>query len=129
MYARLIQEDREPFVAPDGRTVMMKRTFIVSHERPVVGRHGHFDPHENTVLWEDHQEQPCLLFGGGHQALDRAREKSALLPSGPEREKAHHGPVTLLCRPKCSFKPPSVRKRRGFANRVLSVGGAGCRSH
>ena len=34
----------------------------------------------------------------------------------------------LLCRPKCSFKPPFVRKRRGFSNLMLSVGGADCKS-
>jgi hypothetical protein len=39
-----------------------------------------------------------------------------------------YGPVPLSCRPKCSFKPPSVRKRRGFSNPMLSVGGAGYKS-
>jgi len=41
---------------------------------------------------------------------------------------AKGGPVTLLCRPKCSFMPPFVRMRRGFSSRVLSVGGVDCRS-
>ena len=39
------------------------------------------------------------------------------------------GPVTVLCRPKCSFKPLSFGKRRGFSSPVLSGGDADCRSH
>jgi NAD(P)H dehydrogenase (quinone) len=46
---------------------------------------------------------------------------------------AHHGmvigPVTLSCRPKCSFRPLSVRKRRGFSSPMLSAVDADCRSH
>jgi len=38
------------------------------------------------------------------------------------------GPVTFLCRPMCSFKPLSVRMRRGFSNPMLSVAVADCRS-
>ncbi len=38
------------------------------------------------------------------------------------------GSVPLLCRPKCSFKPLPVRRRRGFSIPVLSVGDADCRS-
>ena len=38
------------------------------------------------------------------------------------------GPVALSCRPKCSFKPPCVRKRPGFSSLVMSVDGADCRS-
>ncbi|WP_367889514.1 DUF6634 family protein, partial [Thalassovita gelatinovora] len=30
------------------------------------------------------------------------------------------GPVTVSCRPKCSFKPPSAQKRRGFSSPVLN---------
>ena len=41
---------------------------------------------------------------------------------------ARSGPVTVSCRPKCSFKPPSVRRRQGFSSPTLSVGGADCRS-
>ncbi|QIE41455.1 hypothetical protein G5B39_05480 [Rhodobacteraceae bacterium SC52] len=39
------------------------------------------------------------------------------------------GPVPLLCRPKCSFRPLSVRRRPGFSSPVLSGGDADCRSH
>ena len=38
------------------------------------------------------------------------------------------GPVAVSCRPKCSFKPLSVRKRRGFSSPMLSGGDADCRS-
>jgi len=38
------------------------------------------------------------------------------------------GPVALSCRPKCSFKPPSVRKRQGFSSPMLSGVGADCRT-
>ena len=41
----------------------------------------------------------------------------------------HFGPVALSCRPKCSFRPPSVRMRQGFSSPVLSGGGVDCRSH
>ena len=34
----------------------------------------------------------------------------------------HDGPVALSCRPKCSFKPLSVRRRQGFSNLMLSGG-------
>lgn len=37
------------------------------------------------------------------------------------------GPVPFLCRPKCSFRPLSVRKRPGFSNPVLSAVVADCR--
>ena len=43
-------------------------------------------------------------------------------------QKTMAGPVTVLCRSKCSFKPPSVRKRPGFSNPVLNDGGADCKS-
>ena len=42
-------------------------------------------------------------------------------PDGP-------GPVTLSCRPRCSFKPPFVRRRQGFSSPELSGGVADCRS-
>lgn len=38
------------------------------------------------------------------------------------------GPVPFLCRPKCSFRPLSVRKRPGFSNPVLSAVVADCRN-
>ena len=39
------------------------------------------------------------------------------------------GPVTVSCRPRCSFRPPFARRRQGFSSPVLSVGGVDCRSH
>ena len=39
------------------------------------------------------------------------------------------GPVTLSCRSNCSFRPPCVRKPRGFSSRGLSDGGAGYMFH
>jgi len=39
-----------------------------------------------------------------------------------------NGPVTLLCRPKCSFRPLSVRRRPGFSSPVLSGDDADCRT-
>ena len=38
------------------------------------------------------------------------------------------GPVALLCRPKCSFRPLFFRMRRGFSSPMLSVCGVDCRS-
>ena len=43
-------------------------------------------------------------------------------------DQARAGPVGLLCRPKCSFKPHCVRKRRGFSSPVLSGVVVDCRS-
>jgi len=37
------------------------------------------------------------------------------------------GPVAYLCRSKCSFRPPCVRKPRGFPSLGLSDGGGGYR--
>ena len=38
------------------------------------------------------------------------------------------GLVTCLCRSKCSFRPPGVRKPRGFSLPMRNVGGVGYRS-
>ena len=38
------------------------------------------------------------------------------------------GPIAYLCRSGCSFRPPFVRKPRGFSSRGLSVCGGGYRS-
>ena len=38
------------------------------------------------------------------------------------------GPVPFSCRSRCSFKPFSVRRRRGFSSPMLSVGDVDCRS-
>ena len=39
------------------------------------------------------------------------------------------GPVTFSCRPKCSFRLLSVRRRPGFSIPVLNADAADCRSH
>jgi uncharacterized protein (TIGR02453 family) len=39
------------------------------------------------------------------------------------------GPVAYLCRPRCSFKPLSVRRRPGFSRPMLSAVDVDCRSH
>ncbi len=40
---------------------------------------------------------------------------------------AHIGPVTVLCRSQCSFKPLFFRMRLGFSIPMLNVDGADCR--
>lgn len=40
----LIYDDREPFVLPDGKTIFIKYTFVVSPDRPRVGHYGIFKP-------------------------------------------------------------------------------------
>ena len=50
------------------------------------------------------------------------------LGSGEVIGDAQVGPVTVSCRPQCSFKPPFVRKRQGFSSPVLNGGVADCRS-
>jgi len=49
-------------------------------------------------------------------------------PVFADLESAADGPVTYLCRPQCSFKPPYARKRRGFTIPMLNVCGADYRS-
>ena len=107
------RDAREPFLVPDGRTVLIKYTFVVSPDRPVIGHYGHFQPNDQKVLWQDRREQRCTLFGGGHKALDFAREQSALLPAGPKRDKAYEDYL-------------SARKFlwRDMIGRVVSVAGS-----
>jgi hypothetical protein len=38
------------------------------------------------------------------------------------------GPVAYSCRSECSFRPPGVRRPRGFCLPMLSADGAGYRS-
>ena len=87
--SRSMRDDWEPFVLPDGRTTRIKYTFVVSPDKPVTGRYGHFEPERTRVTWADRSEQRCLYFGAGPQALEYAREKAASRPGGPEREQAY----------------------------------------
>ena len=41
---------------------------------------------------------------------------------------AFTGPVAYSCRSKCSFRPPGVRRPRGFSLPMRNVGGVGYRS-
>jgi len=82
-------DDREPFVLPDGRTIMIKNSFVISSSKPELGRHGLFRPDAGKVLWSNGVEQPCLLFGGSAKSLGRLQENAAILPDGPVRQKAH----------------------------------------
>lgn len=78
-----------------------------------------------------------LLGSSGVVQLDDNRKSAKLIgvnidiTKSKEYEEVLHkrGPVAFSCRPWCSFKLPSVRKRRGFSNLVLSGGDADCRSH
>ena len=60
----------------------------------------------------------CRFMGPGGKAYERQVKSSNI----------HPGPVPLSCRPKCSFKPLSVRRRRGFSSPMLSGVALGCRS-
>lgn len=85
----LDEDDREPYIMPDGRTVMIRRTFVISSNKPNLGRLGMFQPNIGLVLWSDGTQEPCLWFGGGPKALDILREHAAILPQGASRERAH----------------------------------------
>jgi predicted DNA-binding transcriptional regulator YafY len=50
------------------------------------------------------------------------------LDTDPEARKPQDGPVAYLCRPNCSFKPLSVRRRPDFSSPMLSAVDADCRS-
>ncbi|MFC6199108.1 hypothetical protein [Ponticaulis profundi] len=82
-------DDREPFIFPDGRTALIKYTFVVSPDQPGLGRHGLFRPDAGNVLWQNGAEEPCLLFGGSAKVLENLCENAALLPCVPVRQKAH----------------------------------------
>lgn len=92
----MLHDDWEPFVLPDGRTTRIKYTFVVSPEKPTKGRYGHFEPERTRVTWADREEQRCLYFGAGPQALEYAREKAASHPAGAKREQAYE--EYLRCR-------------------------------
>lgn len=96
MGSEMMHDDWEPFVLPDGRTTRIKYTFVVSPDKPVLGRYGHFEPERTRVTWADRSEQRCLYFGAGPQALDYAREEAASHPAGAKREKAYE--EYLRCR-------------------------------
>ena len=65
------------------------------------------------------------LLGGC--LIDRRRQRE--MGTGWHRLLSKVGPVAYLCRPKCSFRPLSVRRRPGFSSPVLSAAAADCRSH
>ncbi|EIE52592.1 putative transposase [Citreicella sp. 357] len=73
------------------------------------------------------QTEP-LLFGA--PGSSRSRSSIALSRGLLSRVmRSPLGPVAVSCRSRFSFKPPSVRKRRGFSIPMLSVGVAGYRTH
>ena len=73
-------------------------------------------------------------LSGRSETLARLEQKITRLRSSVEAgtrrvvDLKQGGPVALSCRPRCSFKPPFVRRRRGFSNPVLNGGGVDCRS-
>ena len=83
------RDDREPFVLPDGRTIRIKFTFVRTTSTVAAGQYGLFRPRQGTVLWADDTTDDCWAFGLGQETLDKRRERSAILPVGPEREKAY----------------------------------------
>ena len=72
------------------------------------------------------------LDGVGPYHVMHNPDKFGKRPAGAARKvfqaQRPSGPVAFLCRPTCSFKPPSVRKRLGFSSQVRNGGGADCRS-
>ena len=52
----------------------------------------------------------------------------SIVARGSGRSAVLSGLVTFLCRPRCSFKPPFVRRRQGFSSPVLSADDVDCRS-
>ena len=71
--------------------------------------------------------QDCWKRSDNAETLSAAlEEKGFFLSQGTD---ASFGPVPLLCRPKRSFRPLSVRRRPGFSSLMLSVAYADYRSH
>jgi 3-deoxy-D-manno-octulosonic-acid transferase len=58
----------------------------------------------------------------------RIAKRPLWLAASTHKGEEEIGPVTFLCRSKCSFKPLSFRKRRVFSSPVLSVDVMDCRS-
>ena len=80
---------------------------------------------------DNNGDAPLMLVVRAVNSGAFSQDKASLLLShdaDPNTRNDKGGPVTLLCRPKCSFKPVFVRRRRGFSKPVLSDGGADCRS-
>jgi len=106
--------------------------FLFRYHGPEATGHfvGKCNRDNHARLSSPHARQPAIVWGAkplhclqnGHSARDQERADVTL---------AHLrrlGLVALSCRPRCSFKPPSVRKRLGFSSQVLNGGGADCRS-
>ncbi len=74
----------------------------------------------------DHKKSICFVTGV--PGADKTLAGLNIAASRAERHENENGPVPLSCRPKCSFRPLSVRKRLGFSSPMLSVGVADCRS-
>ena len=90
-----------------------------------------------------HVAKTCRYFGIGRASFYRWRKaysergEAGLINAPPipkwhanrtPPEREENGPVALLCRPRCSFKPPFVRMRQGFSSLMLNGVVVDCRS-
>ncbi|MEL7179663.1 MAG: hypothetical protein AAFN63_07510 [Pseudomonadota bacterium] len=78
-------------------------------------------------------DQLNLTFEEDEAIAEAASEQTQPeTPSAEDKPSRQHsrkpGPVPFLCRPRCSFRPFSVRRRPGFSSPMLSGGAADCRS-
>ena len=82
-------------------------------------------------------EEPLRLSGrleALHEPLPSSGRLMAVLRAVVETlvlavlDARHHGPVTYLCRFRCSFRLLGVRRPRGFFLPMLNADGAGYRS-
>jgi len=103
------------WIEPDGKTEKKRSA------RRKIG----FKIHGHTLLrgtvWESNFEDEFDIDNEVHKVIPALQ---GMKPFG----RTPNGPVALSCRPRCSFRPPCVRKRQGFSNPMLSVGVADCRS-
>ena len=78
-------------------------------------------------------ENAMALTCVGEDAQIRIPEKGkkpikVLIPAELTKNKSEIGPVAFSCRPRCSFRPPSVRRRPGFSNLMLNGVVVDCRT-
>lgn len=114
-----------PFPIYDWNSIAMKDQV---HNRFHVGYEFWFSFGYVTSMSLLGRNVVIIGFGSVGQGIAQYAKALGAKVAVVERDPARSGPVTLLCRPKCLFRPLSVRRRSGFSNPVLSGVVADCRS-
>ena len=108
------------------RTKLQVAHIKLSHSRAFLARAYLLQTHDlSHRAWTDDATMASMFDAHWHGF----RVFGGVLDCGIyDNIKTAVGPVAYLCRPKCSFRPPSVRRPRGFSLQWLSGGGVDYRS-